>query len=98
MVEDTFSETQFSPPSVEYFTKKLVTGASSRFLISTFTCEEALSSVEVNFLPETCDKMAFNFRSLSEMLPLHVPLLGCLETATALRPALPLILARTLTQ
>ena len=58
-----------------------------------------VSSVDVNSLPDAAGvTIVFIFKSLSEIAPVHVPLLGCLETAVALRPGLPFNLGLTLTQ
>ncbi len=70
-----------APPFTEYFILKLVTLASSRFFIRALMVVVAVNAVEVNLLPEVGAVIATIFRSLSEIVPEHVPLSGCLETA-----------------
>jgi hypothetical protein len=77
---------------------KLVTEASSRFFMRTLIVVVEESSVDVNFLPDVGAMIESIFRSLSEIVPMHVPLFGCLDTAKALLPGLPLNNALTLTQ
>src|SRR4051812_30751028 len=90
------SETN-APPLIEYFTSKLPEGASSRFRILADITVAVVSEVEVNFLPDAGAIMASTFRSLSEIVPLHVPVFGCVVIASARLPGFPLILARTVT-
>ncbi len=97
MVVSTFSVTQ-PLPLIEYFNWKLVAGVSSRFLMRMLTIVEAFNWVDVNIRPDFGEIRASISKSLSEIVPLQVPVFGCREIATALLPAFPFILGRTVTQ
>src|SRR5690349_12623298 len=97
MVVVTVSVTK-GPPLIAYLTSKWLAGASSRFLTLTTIDVEFVNWLDVNFLPETGEMMASIFRSLSDILPLHPPKFGCIETGMALLPDFPLILGLTVTK
>src|SRR5215217_6541870 len=97
IVLTTFSVTQ-PLPLMEYFTWKLVAGVSSRFLMRTLTIVEAFNCVDVNIRPDFGERRASISKSLSEIVPLQVPVFGWREIATALLPVFPFILGRTVSQ